>query len=420
MYSVSEMRTQRARIAHEMTELSQRGLSTSEQRERFERLDKEQRELKDKIQLAERRVIAESPIGAGYEMPEAERRYSTVYDRYLRFGAGKLNSDDHSVLFERRATVGVEGTPTGGAYPSSTSGFFVPVGFSNEVETATKFYGDMLQAGFCRIVDTATGAPLPWPTSNDTGTQAEIVGEGQQVSTNDVNIGQIVFGSYKYSSKMVKVSLEILQDSAFNLNAFLTEQFGQRFGRKLNSDFLTGSGTNMPTGVMTAMTNNGAPTYTAIGASTNDGVSGANTIGADDIVNVIHALDPSYRVGASFLMNDGTFGQLQRLKDKYGRPLWNPGLTVGAPDNLYGHRYYLNPYMASLQTQASSPAVTNTTLLFGRFDKYLIRRVKEMSILRLEERFADYGQIAFIGFARYDANLLDAGTHPIVSLVNTY
>jgi predicted phage gp36 major capsid-like protein len=130
--------------------------------------------------------------------------------------------------------------------------------------------------------------------------------------------------------------------------------------------------------------------------------------------------DPSYRPNASFLMHDSTLGWLQRLLDKYGRPLWSPGISVGAPDLLYGKRYFLNPYMATLQSTASSPAVTNTTIIFGDLTKYTIRRVKEMSILRLEERYADYGQVGFLAFARYDGNLLDAGTHPVVSLVNSF
>jgi HK97 family phage major capsid protein len=52
-------------------------------------------------------------------------------------------------------------------------------------------------------------------------------------------------------------------------------------------------------------------------------------------------------------------------------------------------------------------------VVFGALDKYLIRNVKALSIMRLSERFADYGQVAFIGFSRADGNLIDAGTHPV-------
>ena len=87
-----------------------------------------------------------------------------------------------------------------------------------------------------------------------------------------------------------------------------------------------------------------------------------------------------------------------------------PGIGANAPDTILGYPYAINNDMATIAT-------TNKTVLFGAIDKYLIRQVKELSILRLNERFADKGQVAFIGFARYDGNLLDAGTHPVKYLV---
>jgi HK97 family phage major capsid protein len=232
----------------------------------------------------------------------------------------------------------------------------------------------------------------------------EIVGEGQQVSTQDVSVGHIMFGAFKFSTKMVKVSLELMQDSAFDMENFLADNFGQRLGRILNTKFTLGVGTTEPLGIITAAT--AGPT--AVGSSTNTGGSetGGTSIGTTDLVELEHSVDPAYRRGARYMMHDLTLKKIKELLDKYGHPIWLPGIAAGAPDTILGYPYSINNDMATI-------AVNAKTVAFGRLDKYLIRRVKDLAVLRLVERFADYGQVAFIGFARYDGNLLDAGTRPV-------
>ena len=300
------------------------------------------------------------------------------------------------------------GSGGGNALQGTGGGYFVPVGFVDEVEEAMKWYGDMLRSS--TIMETATGQPLPYPTSNDTTNTGELVGEGQQVTEQDMSIGNIVFGAYKYSTKMIKVSIELLQDSAFDLESYCKEQFGIRLGRILNTHFTTGtgSGSSMPNGIITAAT--AGPT--AIGAAGNDGGSedGSTSIGSDDLIFLEHSVDKAYRRGAAFMAHDYTIRTLKQLKDKYGRPLWLPGLAVNAQDTILGYEYFTNNDMATIAANAK-------TVLFGQLKKYIIRQVKELAVLRLSERFADYGQVAFIGFARYDGNLLDAGTHPVKYLV---
>jgi len=59
----------------------------------------------------------------------------------------------------------------------SSLGYFVPVGLIYDIEEAMKWYGDMLNV--VKLMDTATGQPLPYPTSNDTSIVGERIGEGQ-------------------------------------------------------------------------------------------------------------------------------------------------------------------------------------------------------------------------------------------------
>ena len=280
------------------------------------------------------------------------------------------------------------------------------------------------------IMDTATGQPLPYPTDNDTTIMGELVGEGQQVSDKDVTISQVLFGAWKFSSKMVKISLELMQDSAFDMESYLKKKLAIRIGRIYNNQFTVGTGTNAPNGIVTAVVAAcGTPSTTpwtganngygipliAAGASGNDGgaETGGTSIGSADLDNLEHTVDPLYRRGAAYMFHDQTLRRIKILIDKYGRPLWKPSVASSEPDQINGYSYYINNDM----TPVPATATTNqNTVLFGQLDKYVIRRVKELGIITLRERFADYGQLALIGFSRADGQLLDAGTHPICYL----
>lgn len=302
----------------------------------------------------------------------------------------------------------------------SLGGYFVPKGFVYDVEEAMKYYGPMLEVA--EIMDTSTGQPLPYPTDNDTTVSGELVGEGQQVSAKDVVLGQISFGAFKFSTKMIKLSLELLQDSAFPMESYLKKKMAIRLGRIFNTKFTVGVGTTEPLGIVTAVVAAcGAPNATpgqaygvpliASGSAKNTGggETGGLTIGSQDLDNLEHTIDPLYRRGAAYMFHDQTLRAIKVLLDKFGRPLWKPGMATGDPDSINSYSYHINNDMAV-------PALSANTVLFGSLDKYVIRRVKELGIVTLRERYADYGQLAYIGFARADANLLDAGTHPICYL----
>lgn len=341
----------------------------------------------------------ESPISPFDEAIDygAERRYSRAFTSFLRNGLLPDGRGSRGIGEEDRTLMAARGEYRDmGVGTGTLGGYFVPQGFVRDIDVALKFYGEMMQSS--RILDTATGNILPYPSSNDTGVSGELVGEAQQVTDQDVVVGRVLFNAYKYSTKLVKVSLELLQDAAFDINDFLVEQFAIRLGRKLNADFTNGSGSNQPDGIVTAaVANNGAPQVwgagsgpgiplVAAGSSTNTGgaETGATSIGSDDLFNLEHSVDRLYRRRGAYMMNDLTLRYLKTIKDKYGRPLWVPGLKDNAPDTINGYPYFLNNDMAAIATG-------NVTVLFGDLKKYLIRRVKEMGVLRLTERFADYG-----------------------------
>ena len=372
---------------------------------------------------------------------DMEERYWEAFRNHsiavLRGDAGLCPAEDRAIMLGQVEEFRALGVSDGrvslsererrdmGIGTNTLGGYFVPRGFVYEVEEAMKYYGPMLQSS--EIMDTATGQPLPYPTDNDTTVVGEIVGEGQQVSEKDVTIGQIVFNAEKFSTKMVKTSLELLQDSAFAIAPYIRNKFAIRLGRILNTKFTLGNGLSAtptePTGIVTAVVANCAAAQTAAtgvvygtgllaaGSSANTGGSetGGTSIGSQDFTDLEHTVDPVYRPGASYMFHDQTLRVAKRLLDKYGHPLWKQTMAAGEPDRLNGYPYWINNDMATI-------AVNAKTVLFGDMKKYLVRRVKELGVVTLQERFADYGQVAYIGFARYDGNLLDAGTHPVCFL----
>ena len=138
------------------------------------------------------------------------------------------------------------------------------------------------------------------------------------------------------------------------------------------------------------------------------GVTAASEAAITDIelVDLVHSVDPAYRGQAEFMFNDQTLRELKKLRDAEGRPLWLPGIAVREPDTILGYRYVINTHMPVMEPGAKS-------VLFGDFSKYYIRDVMDITLVRLDEVYAEYGQVAFLAFSRHDGALLDAGTNPI-------
>jgi len=305
-------------------------------------------------------------------------------------------------------------------------GYFVPTGFVHDIDQATKYYADLLNV--VRVITTKTGAVLPYPTSNDTDQAWHILGEGTEIQDQGTNVnyptpgvlptqdagnvalGHVSFQAWKGSTGLIRVSLELLQDSDFDFEAFLAEQFATRLGRGYEAYFTNGNGSNMPTGLFPAIAASGAPVpaVTAQGSNASDGSgsTGANSIGYQDIINLIHSVDPTYRKKARFMLHDLTLAHLKTRLDKFGRPFWIPAAQVGQIDTLAGYPYVINQSFSTIAASAY-------TVAFGDWSKFVVRKVKDLQILRLDERFADFGEVAFVGFSRVDSNLVDAGTHPL-------
>jgi HK97 family phage major capsid protein len=319
----------------------------------------------------------------------------------LDYVGGELGYRVNPVLMKewaKRSTAeAMESRAAMGVGSGSIGGYSVPDSPMASLEEALLAFGGMRQVS--TILRTDSGSDLPIPTNDDTGNKGAILSENTQVSEVDPTVGQVVLQAYKYSSKSVLVSVEFLQDSSINVPDFIGRKLAQRIGRIQNDHFTTGTGSAQPNGVVTAATSSSVT------------ASGQTSCTYDNIVDLIHTVDPEYRSNSLFMLHDSALKMIRKVKvlqysgDTVGAPLWVPGVN-GLGDTILNYRYVINQSLATVATGTKS-------VLFGDFSKYYIRDCREVTLIRLDERYADYHQVGFLAFARSDGDLIDAGTHPV-------
>lgn len=351
-----------------------------------ERIAREQKLAEAQAALDEPDVVVPKGDKRGGPEPtgeEAEKQREAAFRSYLRNGLDGMPQELRKVL---------KGEMRAQSTSDTAGGYTIPQGFSNELVVSLLAWGPMLDPGVTRQIVTSMGNQIDWPTLNDTANQAYRLSENTQVTGSD---GDLVFGNkvldaYKYATGAILVSAELMQDSAFDIEGLVREAMATRLGRKVNSDLTIGDGTGDPNGIVTA---------SALGynATLADGIS------FDDLIELQHAVDPAYRMDPSvrWMFNDTTLKLLRKIKDQESNYIWQPAdVRTGQPASILGHTYAINQAMANV-------ADSQKSVVFGAMNRYVVRRVREFSVRRLVERYADYDQVGFIGFARYDGELMD-------------
>jgi len=306
------------------------------------------------------------------------RAYRDVFKDYLARGRDGLTPEEDRELRAQATDGGAAG------------GFTVAREFFDELMEAMKAYGPMMDAGTVRQIQTATGATLEWPTLDDTSNKGSLLGENVQDSTSNLTFGQKTLDAYKYTSGIFQVSEELLQDSALDVEQIVREAMAERIGRIGNEHLTVGTGSDQPNGIVTAST---------LGATSQS----ATTLDADEILDLFHGVDPAYRAmgSAGWMFNDDTLKAIRKLKDGDGNYLWQaPDLRTGEPGQLLGVNYFVNQDMADIAT-GTKP------IIYGAMERYVMRMVRQFAVRRLVERYADYHQVGFVGFARMDGELID-------------
>ena len=186
-----------------------------------------------------------------------------------------------------------------------------------------------------------------------------------------------------------------MDDAGFNFGQYVMRKLGERIGRITAKHWVTGDGASKPRGITVA-------------ASVGKTAASATAVTYDELVDLLHSVDPIYRVKGTWLMNDTTYAALRKLKDGQQRALYGD-MAGGAPNMLLGHPISIDPNMPSMTTGQKA-------ILFGDLSAYYVRLVKEPRVLRLEERYAEFLQLGFLAFLRADGDLVDGGGGAVKAL----
>lgn len=270
---------------------------------------------------------------------------------------------------------------------TTAGGHTIPQGFVHDLEIALKDHGGMWENA--RIVKTERGGTTAWGYTNDSSNKAFIIDESSDGTTGSASVvfGQKEFVGYKYTSGVIQVPNELLEDSELFSEEFINV-LSERIFRGTNEHFSTGDGTGKPKGLTTS--------------AVYGGTSASGTINYNDFVELKHSVDPGYWSKGSWMFHPSVLKQAELAKDDSNQPVFrnlDNGIILGRP-------FVINQDLPE-------HTAGNKSIFFGDFSKYIIRQARELRIVRFPNRYADLDQTAFAVFLRVDGDILNAGTNPI-------
>ncbi len=382
--TITEMRNKRAKLWNTMegfldTHRNDMGVLSAEDDATYSKMERDLDSLTNEIKRMERRdaieaelnkpvnqPITEAPERAASMKPDKVGRASDAYkedfDRHLR---GKVLV--HNVLSE-----GVD----------ADGGYLVPEDFERNIVMALE--EENVIRSLAKVITTQHERKIPVATGHST---AQWTAENAAYTESNPTFGQKQIDAFKLTD-LCRVSVELLQDSAFDIEDYLMKEFARAFGIAEEEAFCVGTGTNQPTGIFTA--NGGTVGVTA---------AANNAITADELISLVYALKSPYRRNAKFLMNDATISAIRKLKDQNGAYLWQPSLQAGQPDRLLGYDLYTSPYVPTMAAGA-------LTVAFGDFKNYWIGDRAGRTVQRLNELYATNGQIGYVATERVDGKVI--------------
>ena len=267
----------------------------------------------------------------------------------------------------------------------SEGGYLVPDEYENTL--IEKLHDENIIRQYATVIKSSNGdKKIPVVAGYGEATWTD---EEAAYTESDDSFGVITLGAHKLTS-IIKVSEELLNDSAFDLEQYISKEFVRRMAAAEENAFINGTGTGRPTGILQT-------------AETGKTTAAAAAITADEVIDLYHSLRSPYRKNAVFIANDSTVKAIRQLKDSNGMYLWQPGLKEGQPDTLIGNRIISSAYMPEI-------GAGKKPILFGDISYYWIADRQGRTFQRLNELYAETGQVGFRTFQRVDGKLTLAET----------
>jgi len=388
MSKINELRSQRAMAWEKARDFldshrSEKGILSAEDTQAYERMEKEIVDLGHEIERQERldameREMAEPvarPITAKPESGRVDGKRGRASDIYRKAFWNQLRVKDNIPLELRNALQ--EGT-------DSEGGYLVPDEFEHTLVQALN--EENVIRNHAHVITTSNGLhKIPIVASHGSASWLEEEGAYQE---SDDTFGQVNLDAHKLGT-LIKVSEELLADSAFDLEGYITSEFTRRIGDKEEDAFLNGDGSHKPTGILNETG----------GAEVGITTASATAITADELTDLFYSLKAPYRKNAIWVLNDSTLKAIRKLKTSTGEYLWQPGIKDGEVSTIFGRPYFTSAFAPEI-------AAGNKTIAFGDFSHYWIGDRQGISFKRLNELYAGNGQVGFLASKRLDGRLV--------------
>ena len=334
----------------------------------IERLEK-QAEIDAKLAQPTSAPVKNSPMAASREdvKPTATTEYNQAFWDMMR-------GDGHIMEVRNALSVGKD----------DEGGFTVPGEFERRLIQGLEENNIFRQ--MAHVIRTSSGT-RKIPIANDT-MEASWIDEGEEIPETTTKFAQTTLSAYKMGA-MIRVSNELLNDSAFDIAAYIADRFGKAMGRAEEKAFIVGTGDKQPTGLLND----------TVGAETGATAASSTAVTFDDIFKLYYSLKSPYRAKASFLCNEELLLQLMMLKDGQGNYIWRPALDIGKPDTILGRPIYTSGFMPGV-------ARGNKVMTFGDYSYYWVADRASRTFRRLNELFASTDQVGFMTTQRVDGKLI--------------
>lgn len=359
---------------------NENGLMSEEDRKAYDKMEKDIHDYTDEIERLKRQEAIDNELSKPVSMPLVERPEKAVEDEEKSKPVRARKDYKEAMVTALRSNFRrITNTLNEGV--DSEGGYLVPEELEKKI--VDKLEENNIMRQFAEKIKTEGKDKI---LLGDNGMAASWIGEGQPLQFSDMTFSQVVLDAHKLHVA-IKVTEELLYDSVFDLEGYITKKFAEALANAEEDAFLNGDGNEKPTGIFDA-TNGGQVSVTLNNA----------TIKADDIITLVYNLKRPYRKNAKFIMNDQTIAAIRKLKDNNGQFMWQPSLQIGEPDKILGYPVYTSQFCPKME--AGKPFIA-----FGDFKYYKIGDRGTRSFQELKELFAGNGMVGFVAKERVDGIL---------------
>jgi HK97 family phage major capsid protein len=384
MKAILELREKRNKLWNTAKEFldSKRGadgLVSNEAAAEYDKMESEMVALGKEIDRLERQAAHDLELNKPTSQPVTTTANPAAPGAIAGMGSGRASNEykeDFGCILRGKAPIHNVLSTT----PDAEGGYLVPVEFERRIVTGLE-EANVIRS-ISKVITTAAERKIPIAATHSI---ARWTAENAAIQESQPTFAQKTIDAYKLTN-LIKVSMELLQDSMFDLESYIAAEFARAFGVAEEEAFCIGTGKEQPTGI-----------FTEQGGTV--GVTAGATINTDSLIDLVYALKSPYRRNAKFLMRDITVSSIRKLKDANGQYLWQPSVQAGQPDRLLGYPLYTSPYVPLVEADSLPVA-------FGDFSNYWIADRMGRTMQRLNELFAGNGQIGFIAAQRVDAKVI--------------